>query len=457
MIRYIVIILSIVLSLGCYAQRKNNNVVPPKTQQQTTPKKSQPKTKKSKPVTISKASGTIDGHEYVDLGLPSGLLWATCNVGANRPEYYGDYFAWGETCVKSNYYEHNYATNYIDYTWLLDKRYIDVRGNLMPEHDAACVNWGSTWRMPTADEIDELIENTSTTWATYNGIKGRLVKSKRNGKSIFIPAAGVCVESSYYNNAFGNYWISTMHEENDSFACILYLVPNGFNRGSTYRYCGLPVRPVSGGNKYTTNDTYSNDDTYYEPVDSCAVHYYVDLGLPSGLKWATCNVGADSPEDYGYYFAWGETSPKNNYSENNSATHGKNSSWLKSNGCIDYKGDLSMSNDAANYYWCPPWRLPTKEEIEELLNNTTATWAIINGVNGQLLTSKRNGECIFFPAGGFWRGSSCLYDSKIGSYWSSSSDENNPSNAYHIEFDIYNISKGWNGRSYGRLVRPVFE
>jgi hypothetical protein len=121
----------------------------------------------------------INGHEYVDLGLPSGILWATCNVGASKPEEFGDYFAWGETITKSNYTSTNYNYSSAPTTLPLDR-------------DAANVNWGDDWRIPTEEEFTELKNNT---WRLIqkNGISGFEITGS-NGNSIFLPAAGYCDE-----------------------------------------------------------------------------------------------------------------------------------------------------------------------------------------------------------------------------------------------------------------------
>ena len=242
--RYFIIILSIILSMGCcYGQRKNNNVGK-QTTEQTTPKKSTKK--KSKSATVSKATGTIAGHSYVDLGLPSGLKWATCNVGASSPEDYGDYFAWGEISTKGSYDEDNCLTYGKENSWLRSNGYIDYSGNLTPSHDAARANWGSTWRMPTKDEIDELIENTTTTWTTRNGVKGRLVTSKRNSKNIFLPAAGCRVWTLLFNEGSdGRYWSSTPYESDTYIAYYLFFYSGIFGRDWSDRFNGRPVRPVS--------------------------------------------------------------------------------------------------------------------------------------------------------------------------------------------------------------------
>lgn len=142
----------------------------------------------------------LENHEYVDLGLPSGTLWATCNVGANTPEDYGDYFAWGETQPKDIYcwstYQYcnggeNTLTKYCNNSTYGYNGFADDLITLLPEDDAATANWGANWHMPTNEEWEELINNTICTWITTQyGVDGRLFTAS-NGNSLFLPAAGV--------------------------------------------------------------------------------------------------------------------------------------------------------------------------------------------------------------------------------------------------------------------------
>ncbi|MDO4994918.1 MAG: hypothetical protein Q4E32_07945, partial [Bacteroidales bacterium] len=139
------------------------------------------------------ASAQADKHEYVDLGLPSGTLWATCNVGASRPEDYGDYFAWGET---SGYNGGKTDFSWKTYKWwngAYDKltKYctVDNRTELLPEDDAAYVNWGSSWRIPTRTQQDELRKKCTWTLTSRGGVNGYEVKGP-NGNVLFLPTAG---------------------------------------------------------------------------------------------------------------------------------------------------------------------------------------------------------------------------------------------------------------------------
>ena len=186
--------------------------------------------------------GAVDGHIYVDLGLPSGLKWATCNVGADSPEEYGDYFAWGETSTKNGYYSDNCPTHGLSISKLQSQGYIDSEGNLTSSHDAATANWGGSWRMPTGIEMQELIDNCTWTWITQNGVNGYKVTSKVNNNYIFLPAAGFW--SSDDDGLYGRYWNSSSHESNSSSAGRLYFDSVKNYVDWYHRYCGLSVRPV---------------------------------------------------------------------------------------------------------------------------------------------------------------------------------------------------------------------
>ena len=139
---------------------------------------------------------TPDNHEYVDLGLPSGTLWATCNVGATTPEDLGDYFAWGETAPKEIYEMDNYK--WYDSSsdkltkYCTDGKYgtVDYKTELLPEDDAAYVNWGPSWRMPDLDQLQELIDRCTWQWVERDGVYGRLVTGP-NGKHLILASCGL--------------------------------------------------------------------------------------------------------------------------------------------------------------------------------------------------------------------------------------------------------------------------
>ena len=199
-------------------------------------------------------TGTENGYEWVDLGLPSGTKWATMNVGADSPEDYGDYFAWGETTTKSTYslgtYKWCNGSSDTQTKYCTDSDYgiVDNKTTLDLSDDAAYVNWGTSWRMPTKAEQDELRNFSYVTWkwTTQNDVKGYKVTSRTNGNSIFLPAAGYRYDS-VLNDADpnGNYWSSYLNTSSSDLACSLNLNSgNVYSRSHFYRFLGLSVRPV---------------------------------------------------------------------------------------------------------------------------------------------------------------------------------------------------------------------
>ena len=195
-----------------------------------------------------------DEHEYVDLGLPSGTLWATMNVGASSPEEYGDYFAWGETTPKDVYDWSTYKwcmgsfntlTKYCDNSDYGYNGFTDGKTELDHEDDAATANWGPEWRMPSLEQIQELMDNCTSQWTTRNGVNGRLFTSNINGASLFLPAAGYRWDSEFDNaGAYGCCWSRTLC----SYPGHAYDL--GFNSGNVYwdygvgRVNGESVRAV---------------------------------------------------------------------------------------------------------------------------------------------------------------------------------------------------------------------
>ena len=192
----------------------------------------------------------IDGHEYVDLGLS--VKWATCNVGASKPEDYGGYYAWGETEEKDDYSWSTYKWcngSYDTQTkYCTNSSYgtVDNKTVLDPEDDVAHVKWGGTWRMPTLDEQKELLNNCTWSWTTQNGVNGYKVTGP-NGNSIFLPAAGYRYGSEvYHRGSYGLCWSSSLYSGNSLSACDLFFGSGSHDWFSSYRRSsGLSVRPVS--------------------------------------------------------------------------------------------------------------------------------------------------------------------------------------------------------------------
>jgi len=186
--------------------------------------------------------------QAVDLGLS--VRWASCNLGAETPEDYGNYYAWGEVLPKQDYCWENYKYANGEYLYELtkycndarygDNGFTDTKTTLDPKDDAAHVIWGGNWRIPTADEWDELIKHCTWTWTTG----GYQVTSRLNSNSIFLPAAGICFQGSYYNEMDGSYISSSSYVDDMSMAQSLNFYQNGGYLLPNYRCRGLTIRPV---------------------------------------------------------------------------------------------------------------------------------------------------------------------------------------------------------------------
>ena len=235
----------------------NSQTQPVKIKMQENPKPVVAETpvpaKEEAPVPAAKpTTGSKNGHEWVDLGLPSGTKWATMNVGANSPTDYGSYFAWGETSPKSSYDWSNLkycldnsGDKFSKYVTNSKYGTVDGKKELELSDDAAYVNWGSGWRMPSASQIDELKSNCTYVWTTMNGKYGYKVTSKKNGNSIFLPAAGYCNGFSVDNfSTWGYYWSRSFGTSGDSYAYDLRFKSDYFYKDDLLRRFGFCVRPV---------------------------------------------------------------------------------------------------------------------------------------------------------------------------------------------------------------------
>ena len=205
-------------------------------------------------VSLSALDGNISAHDYVDLGLPSGVMWATCNVGASSPASYGDYYAWGETKVNNvhgweylKYCNDNSGDSFSKYNEGKDTEgTIDGKTTLDSEDDAAHVNWGGSWRMPTKEEWMELRNSCDWEWYAQDDYKGFKVTSKANGHSIFLPAAGWIVSSLSDAGGYGYYWSSSLDASYSYYAYYCYFNSDYIIPANWFiRYYGFSVRPVS--------------------------------------------------------------------------------------------------------------------------------------------------------------------------------------------------------------------
>ena len=395
-----------------------------------------------------------EAAEAVDLGLS--IKWANMNVGATAPEDYGDYFAWGETATKATYdWSTYFDTNDNGNTFT---KYTNKSGKtvLEQEDDAAHVNWGGGWRIPTMEEWQDLIDNSTWTWTTQNGVSGYKVTSNITGytdKYIFLPAAGYRDGNNLYGlGSRGYYWMPSLNNSNLQYARYLYIhsgedgLDNGINR------CyGISVRAISTSNGAGTG---------------MGAAEAVDLGL--AVKWANMNVGATAPEDYGDYFAWGETAPKATYDWSTYFDTNDNGNTFTKYTNKSGKTVLEQEDDAAHVNWGGGWRIPTKEEWQELIDSCTWTWTTQNGINGSKVTSNKEGytdQFIFIPAAGyrsedglFWYNTKegDLYNAgSIAYYWASSLYLPVSYAAWNMGFRSDRYDCYGYDRDMGQPVRPV--
>ena len=213
-----------------------------------------------------------------------------------------------------------------------------------------------------------------------------------------------------------------------------------------------------GGVLNAPNVSFVDEDSSVRYLADIKIEYeYVDLGLPSGLKWATCNIGASSPEDYGLYFAWGETTGYT-AEQVTGGVRAFSESVYNAGPAASISADLTLEQDAAHVNMGGNWRMPTKAEVRELLNNCNVVWRDDyngTGVVGKVFTSKVNGKSVFFPAAGHCDNSSMDTVGSSGSYWSTSWGSSESAWCLLSNSGIQNLYYG--DRYYGFPVRGVFK
>ena len=422
--------------------------------------------------------GSTDKVEYVDLGLPSGNLWAKCNLGASSPEAYGDYYAWGEVEPKQEYTKSNHK-------WYKEgapsqgfTKYNNEDGKLTleDEDDAVIQKLGNGWRTPTLADFRELTNQKYTTIekTTLNGVAGYQITSKKNKKSIFIPCAGfknsekpqtraisddeevaVCMTNlRRIDNMVYNAW--TFAFQNDR-----------IGRYGKRRPAGISIRPVKGPGVPVPNDC-------------------VDLGLASGLLWAKCNLGTTDPTQLGDYYAWGETSTKKKY-------YSDNYKHFKIDGGIkvlkynekDGKTVLDLNDDAARANIGAGYRIPTKEDWEELLEDckweavTTTLPVIMDPSQTKVIARWKvtgpSGNSIVLPMTSGFRGDGWGVQPDNDTYYTTAnlypadelSDKDKYQKAVALTWPMFAKETSSGGikepsfksiyRDFGVVIRPVFD
>ena len=291
--------------------------------------------------------------------------------------------------------------------------------------------------MPSIDQFKELIDKCSRIWTSQNGVNGILVTGP-NGNTIFLPAAGDHAgDNLSWVGSYGCYWSSSNYRIEYGYAYSQCFDSNNWFMDSSWfqREFGQSVRAVM---------------IPEEKPQEYPVAEAIDLGLPSGTKWASWNVGASAPEEYGGYYAWGETEEKDYYYW---------SSYIHCDGsystCHHIGDDIAGTEyDVAHVKWGGPWKMPTKVQQDELRENCTREWLQQNDVNGIRITGP-NGNSIFLPAAGYYWYGNLYNEGSNGYYWVSSLDLYEKLNANYLYFNLDNWTCYVNRRFHGMSVRPI--
>lgn len=416
--------------------------------------------------------GSTENVEYVDLGLPSGNLWATCNLGASSPEAYGDYYAWGEVEPKQKY-------TYPNHKWYKEgapslgfTKYNNEDGKmtLEDEDDAVIQKLGNGWRTPTLADFRELTNQKLTTIkkTTLNGVAGYQITSKKNKKSIFIPCAGFKQDKPQTREISSNEEVAicmtNLRRIDDKVfnAWSFAFEQDRIGRYGKRRPDGISIRPVKGPGVPVPNNC-------------------VDLGLDSGLLWAKCNMGTTDPTEPGDYYAWGELSTKKEYYSDNYKHFGKH-------GVIKYnekdgKEVLELEDDAARVNLGVGYRIPTQKDWEELLEDckweavTTTLPEIVDPSQKKVIARWKvtgpNGNSIVLPTTSGFRADGWFVQRDYNIYYTTAnlypaeqlSDKDKYQKAVALTWPMFETSSGSIEepsfasiyRDFGIVVRPVFD
>lgn len=419
--------------------------------------------------------GSTDNVEYVDLGLPSGNLWAKCNLGASAPEAYGDYYAWGETKPKQMYTFPNHKWYKEGAPSLGFTKYNNEDGKLTleDEDDAVIQKLGNGWRTPTLADFRELTNQKYTTIekTTLNGVAGYQITSKKNKKSIFIPFAGFKNDKPQTREISADQTVAVCMTNqrrigDQVFNCWTFAFEQDrIRRYGKRRPDGISIRPVKGPGVPVPNNC-------------------VDLGLASGLLWAKCNIGTTEPTQLGNYYAWGELSP------NKKEYYSTNYKYFDKHGVIKYnekdgKTVLELGDDAARDNLGVGYRIPTKADWEELLED--CKWeAVTSTLPVTLDPSQRkgiarwkvtgpNGNSIVLPMTGGFKADGWGVMPDYDTYYTTANlypaeqqlDEDKYQEAVALTWPMYAEETASGGieepslgriyRDFGVVIRPVFD
>ena len=456
-----------------------------------------------------------DHHPHkIDLGLPSGTKWSCCNVGASTPEGYGGYYSWGETWEKDTYDWSNYIHCDGEANTCHDIGN-DISGS--QNCDAAYVNMGMSWRMPSNEQMLELNENCTSEWTTVNGINGRIITGP-NGASIFLPAAGYRWNDALNTvGSYGRYWTSTVYPSDSNYAYYVSFYSGSISWSkNNYRYNGFSIRPIAivvslelavnnisvvGGKEKSVEITGNGNYTVVSSDENVATavingNSVTVTAVNSGTATITvtdtqteetANIEVTvvemptslCPDDHHPHVIdlglpsgtkWsccnvGASTPEGygsyyawgevqEKSEYSWATYSRCEGTYDT--CQDLGGDIAGSEfyDAAYVNMGIAWNMPSYEQMEELIGNCASEWTTVNDINGRIFIGP-NGAGIFMPAGGYRQNARLRDASYIGNYWASTQNPSHLYQIYYLNFASGSIANDIRGRYYGHTIRPI--
>lgn len=383
---------------------------------------------------------TTSKYEYVDLGLPSGTIWAAWNIGASSETDYGTLYQWSDGDGDGVISTAAAPTN--------------IQGTV---YDTATQLWGSNWKIPTKEQVQELTKKCK--WQGIDnyknsGVNGFIVTGP-NEKSIFIPLSGYVSPGQTNTTGRGSYAMYWTSEANEAKAATYYqFAVDNHRSGSTSASTKLAIRAIydGGGSTPATPET-----PVYSMGDAPEGTQAVDLGL--SVNWSNFNLGATRNTSTGDYYMWGDTKTQTDFSK-------KNYPYLNADGSlIDISNEISNTDyDAAKARWKGSWRMPTQADWSELINDCNWEWTTINNVEGFKVTSKKNKNYIFLPITGQMSGTNKV-NSTEGHYWMSCPD---PATANRQEWALRMVFKLPSGTDTGNsasrlykykgcIIRPVMD
>ena len=385
------------------------------------------------------------------------------STSTNYNDYSGSFVDWGINKIGTDAPNTWRTLTYDEWNYLRDGRpnASSLRGVAQVNGVNGLVFLPDNWTCPVGVTFKSGFHSSNGVdyYAAYQTFTSDQWSKLEAAGAIFLPAAGGRYGSGVVDVQDGGYFWSAIEYGSGGAYCLFFYSDEAVMNFSG-RARGLSVRLVKDLEGETTGPEQPGEggEEPGDPTNTENGYEYVDLGL--SVKWATCNVGATKPEEYGDYFAWGETEPKDYYdwstykwcngSYDTQTKYNTNSSY----GTVDNNTTLDLSDDAARANWGGSWRMPTHEEQEELRTQCTWTWTTQNGVNGYTVTGP-NGNSIFLPAAGYRYDSSLDYAGSYGRYWSSSLSTDYPYYAYELYFNSDYVGWSNNDRCIGFTVRPV--